>query len=100
MSSHVIGFVLTISADEFALAARLLGGGSPSANPVAFALAKQTSFELSDYRPAQFAVRDLRTGQRYIGQVPADLAEYMARFQRGELVSDNCVFELALSSDD
>jgi hypothetical protein len=100
MSSHVIGFVLTIGAGDFALAARLRRGGSPSANPLALALAKHTSFELSDYRPALFTVKDLRTGQRYVGPVPADLAETMARFQRGELVSDNHVFELALSSDD
>ena len=92
--------LVRISATTYANAARQLRDGNPSANPLALALLESGQYALTGDVTDQVTLRDIQTGERCAGSVPAVLAEYLAGFRRGVRVFEDHEFALTLMSDD
>jgi hypothetical protein len=100
MTSHAIALLIQVSAANYADAARHLRDGNLSANPLALALIGLAAYVLAGCTAEQITLIDVATGRHYSGPVPADLAEYLERFRRGERIVDDRKFALALTSND
>ena len=85
-----------ITASDYQQAAAERQTGNPDANPLAVALNLHTAYDLTGLADDQLTVVDRRDRARLIGEIPVDLAEFIALFELGAPPDDDRLVELAL----
>src|SRR5947209_1359344 len=84
MSPHVFALLVPISPAAYADAVQQRQAGNLTVNPLSVALAMQTDFALVGFTGEFVTLRDVWSGRRYTGFMPADLTRYLARFEAGK----------------
>ena len=98
MTSDVITLHGRVSADDYTNAARLYKAGALNANPLTLALLEMSAYAVITCTVDQVTLREVFSGQRYSGRLPAVLSDYLAGFRRGVRVVEDHEFELVLES--
>jgi hypothetical protein len=97
MPKYVISLLAPISPATFTEARHQFRRGNIQSNPLTLALAAKAEFALVSLATEYVIVRDLRTGLRFSGTLPKDLADYLAHFKAGRTIRGFHQFELMLS---
>src|ERR1700694_4871798 len=96
MASDVITLRFRVSAADYANATRLREAGALNANPLTLALLEMSAYAVISYAADRITLREVFSGRRYSGRVPAVLADYLMGFQAGRRVFEDHEFELVL----
>jgi hypothetical protein len=99
MTSDVITLRVQVSAADYANATRLYKAGALNASPLTLALLEMSAYAVITCTDDRVTLREVFSGRRYSGPVPAVLSDYLKGFRAGRRFLEDHEFELALESE-